>query len=224
VHSIIAINIVKERVISILRRFPPPLRARISYFYPGVLLSEMLLLNFDKDTRTILDIGVGHGSPVIGVKENSQYFIVGIDAFLPYLKHCKARKIHNEYILCDARHLPFKTKTFDTVLFLDVLEHLSKRHGKAQIKKLEEIARKQVIIMAPVGFWQQGAYDNNIWQVHKSEWTPSELMKAGYIVRGLSGARFLWRYHLALSLLTEPLTYFRPELAFEMLCIKNLTQ
>jgi len=80
---------------------------------------------------------------------------------------------------------------FDTILLLDVLEHLTKEDGEKIIRCLEEIARKQVIILTTVGFIPQRSLHGNIFQEHKSGWVPKEFKKLGYKVRGINGLYFL---------------------------------
>jgi len=77
-------------------------------------------------------------------------------------KESKKKQIHNEYILADLRKLEFKPKSFDAILCLEVIEHLTKEEGHDLIKKMEKWARKKIIITTPNG------YDCNPFQTHKS--------------------------------------------------------
>jgi len=69
----------------------------------------------------------------------------------------------------------------DTVIALDVIEHMPKDHGRAFIDAAKLVAR-QVIIFTPLGFMpqeQDGDVDawglnGQKWQVHQSGWMPSD--------------------------------------------------
>ena len=186
------------------------------------------------DCRSLLDVGCGTDSPIQGFSK--KLFSVGVDAFEPSLQKSAARGIHNEYVKADVRELAqrFQPKSFDCVLASDVIEHLPKEMGDPFLATLESLARKRVLIFTPNGFLPQGEYDSNPWQVHVSGWTPEEMRKRGYRVIGLRGwkplrkeyaairwpPKFLW---LFVSSLTQRWVRDRPEKAFQLLCIKDLS-
>lgn len=189
----------------------------------------------DKEAKSILDVGCGTGEPMKLFKRLGRFLSVGIDIHLPYLREAKAKECHDQYILCDIRRLPFRRKSFDLVLCLEVLEHLGKRAGRELITHLEEIARRQVIISAPVSQQIQKPYDNNPNQEHKSGWRPNEFAGLGFSVRGLgfpsiNGRRitgFLPRCLRPLGhilwVITSPFVYFFPESGGSMVCSKELS-
>jgi hypothetical protein len=159
---------------------------------------------------------------------------VGIDIHLPYLIECKTKGTHDDYVFCDARKLPFKTKSFDLVLCLEVLEHLEKQEGKKLIGSLEEAARCQVIISTPLGRQIQGSYHNNPYQEHRSGWAADEFIALGFVVKGLGfhsirGRRITdalpkWFRLLGhiLYVLAGPFVYFFPESGGTVVCTKRL--
>jgi len=63
--------------------------------------------------------------------------------------------------LCDVRKLPFKQKSFDTVLCMEVIEHLEKEEAIRLIEDMEKIARKKIIITTPVGFWEDYVHEDS---------------------------------------------------------------
>lgn len=76
----------------------------------------------------------------------------------------------------------FPPKSIDTVILVDVLEHLEKTEGEKLIKLTEQIARQQIIIFTPLGFFPQ-SHPNGLdaWglngaaqQEHKSGWYPED--------------------------------------------------
>ena len=153
--------------------------------------------------------------------------------FEPYLQESKNKRIHDQYIKADIREVEFNPKSFDAVIAIEVLEHLTKEEGRALIRKMETWARKKVIITTPNGYlWQDGYHDNPL-QEHQSGWSVEELQKSGFKVRGIDGWRrlkgyrgsiryrpaFLWG---KLSDLSQKLTYRYPRLAFKLFATKRI--
>ncbi|HEY4875883.1 MAG TPA: class I SAM-dependent methyltransferase [Puia sp.] len=135
----------------------------------------------DKNTESILDVGCGQGLPMelIKLRMNPKH-TVGVDLFEPYIREAKAKKIHDKYVLQDIRKLSFKDKSFDTVISLQVLEHLPKKEAFLLLSKLEKIAKKQVIVATPIGYMHHPHVDNNPLQEHKSAFSPEDFEKKGY--------------------------------------------
>jgi ubiquinone/menaquinone biosynthesis C-methylase UbiE len=184
--------------------------------------------------KTILDIGCGTGFPAEIINKDKNYEITGVDVFEPYVEICKRRKIFKEVILQDVRKLSFESKSFDVVICFHLLEHLKRKDARDLIKKMEEIAKKRVALIIPVGNLPQDEYDDNRYQKHLSEWTPGFFRIRGYKVIG-QGPKFIYRnanvvqkfkgfsYLLFLvSFLIQPVLMFKPEWATYMFCYKNI--
>lgn len=70
----------------------------------------------------------------------------------------------------------------DTVLLMDVIEHLEKAEGQRLLDATVRLARGQVVVMTPYGFMPQGDDEDTDawglggtdWQVHRSGWLPEE--------------------------------------------------
>jgi len=119
------------------------------------------------------------------INKHKELHVTGVDTFEPALKECESTSVYNELILCDVQGMPFKNKSFDVVICLALLEHLEKTEGEKLLRKMEAIARKQVIITTPVGEYEQGPLEGNSHQQHKYCWEPDELKEKGYEVRGV---------------------------------------
>ena len=74
-------------------------------------------------------------------------------------------------------------RNFETILFIDVIEHMTKQDGLLCLSLAKNLATKQVVIFTPLGFMEQEigedglddwGYHGGIWQTHKSGWTPDE--------------------------------------------------
>jgi len=200
--------------------------------FPNYSQRLEILINTNK---SLLDVGCGSDSPIKAFSR--KITATGVDGYHPSIEKSRNQQIHDNYVECDIRELgkQFSPHSYDTVLASDVIEHLTKEDGLKIISAMENIARNQVILFTPNGFLPQGRYDENDYQVHKSGWTASELKSKGYKVFGINGLkelrgefsaikwkpRFLWR---VLSDLTQHLTYYLPEMAFQLLAVKNVNE
>lgn len=65
----------------------------------------------------------------------------------------------------------------DTVVMLDVIEHMDKADGQAVIELAQAKAR-QVVVFTPIGFMPQHGdawgLGGDYWQAHRSGWEPEE--------------------------------------------------
>ena len=198
----------------------------IGYLLPFSPFRGIIWRVLDKNSRSYLDVGCAKGGTGLVLRMHGcKAFVVGADLYLPYLEELKSKKIYDGLVYCDARHLPFKEKSFDVVLAIEVIEHLSKDEGLNFLKKAEEIASRQVVITTPVGFMKMFHKNlkpiENELQEHKSGWLPEEFKELGYRVRGEYGPSFLPRdmaYWLSFIL---PLTYFIPTMSYCMICTKR---
>ena len=178
-----------------------------------------------------MDLGCGRKSPILC--SPSVRWGVGVDLFDPFLRESKERRIHSNYIKADVRYLPLKEKSFDAAFALDLLEHLSKDEGSDLMKRMEELARKKVVIFTPNGYLPQTTEDGNPLQKHKSGWVCEELERRGFEIHGINGLRIL-RGHKArvkhepkvlwrlISDLSEKVVHNSPRNAFQLFCVKRL--
>ncbi len=193
-----------------------------------------------KGCRSVLDLGCGPNSPLQYCR-NIKYS-VGVEPFKPYLKESKKRKIHDKYLNKKIEELDFPENSFDAVIIIEVLEHLSKNMGLKIIEKAEEWAKNKVIITTPNGYLPQKKIDKNPLQKHLSGWSMAEFRKYGYHIFGLAGPKFLRKeseentmdanllspvryrpqlFWFLLITLSQTFVYFFPNLAFELFCVKE---
>lgn len=184
--------------------------------------------------RNVLDLGCGKNSPLQYVHKNLRK--VGVDYYSPYLDEAKRKNIHNTYIQEDLTKLTIDDKSFDYVIFIEVIEHFKKEEGYKIIKDMERIAREKVIITTPNGFLPTSpSSTDNPDEKHVSGWSVDEFKELGYKVRGFNGLKFLWKINdnglpqyvgprwmiLPIKILSEPLCYFFPKLSFQIIAIKS---
>lgn len=86
-------------------------------------------------------------------------------------------------------------KSFDIVLACEVIEHLSREDGLVLLDRLEQVARKCIVITTPNGFDAQDPanFPNEKWaknpyQKHISGWLPEDFMSRGYTTYFNGGA------------------------------------
>lgn len=74
-------------------------------------------------------------------------------------------------------------RNFEVILFIDVIEHMTKQEGIVCLNFARTFATKQVVVFTPLGFMEQGVGEDGLdawgmhggeWQTHKSGWIPDE--------------------------------------------------
>ncbi|QEZ67481.1 class I SAM-dependent methyltransferase [Paraclostridium bifermentans] len=76
----------------------------------------------------------------------------------------------------------FPCNSVDTILIIDVIEHLEKEEALDLLSKTLDIASEQVVIFTPLGFFEQDHPDGidawglhgGKWQTHRSGWYPED--------------------------------------------------
>jgi hypothetical protein len=160
----------------------------------GERVEDIICKKMIKDWKrmSILDVGSGPCH-----KEEKRRFrgknITCFDIFKPYLNTCRLYGFKT--VNGDARKLNkyFSNKSFDIVWLIDVIEHMSKDDGYKLMANAEKIARKQVLISTPLGWYPQdhecvdepwkggNSYKEvNKYQDHVSAWYLKDLEKRGY--------------------------------------------
>jgi 2-polyprenyl-3-methyl-5-hydroxy-6-metoxy-1,4-benzoquinol methylase len=104
---------------------------------------KMLELVSKHAGKTILDIGCGHGVNCIELNRRG-FQCSGIEANEEYFK--EAQKYFEAYHM-KAEELEFPDKSFDSVIMLEVLEHLEDPHKALQ--EAARMARKNLILSVP---------------------------------------------------------------------------
>lgn len=144
------------------------------------------------DIKTVLDLGCGQGKPMEFINKRLQVKkSVGVDLFEPYIKEAKQKKIHSEYLVKDVRKVKFAPKSFDLVMASHVLEHLKEKDAWKVLENMERMAKRQVIVVTPIGEHYHQLEDGNIWQLHLSHFTPIDFINRGYQIK-----KYGWKWLL----------------------------
>jgi 2-polyprenyl-3-methyl-5-hydroxy-6-metoxy-1,4-benzoquinol methylase len=130
-----------------------------------------------KKYQSILDLGCGKDSPLCREKRRCE--ITGVDNY-------EISKVHDKFYKNDVLNINqiFKENSFDCVMAMDLIEHLTKEEGIELIEKMIKIAKEKIIIYTPNGFVDQDAFDGNPNQIHKSGWDYKEMQNLGFKVWG----------------------------------------
>jgi Methyltransferase domain len=139
-----------------------------------------------QDVDVVLDLGAGI-CPQPFLKRPCVHICV--DAHRPYLDRLKRDSAEDPaYVLINA---PWDQaigmmpdRSVDTVFALDFIEHLEKPDGLRMLKEAERVARRQIVVFTPHGFFEQSyddprkpdrwGMDGGYWQTHRSGWTPED--------------------------------------------------
>ena len=136
-------------------------------------------------TEVVLDIGPG-------IRPQGYFkprIHICVEPYLPYIERLK-QNIRDDaaYVFqnCtwDKAMKLLPERSVDTIFALDVLEHFEKEEGLRFLEEAVRVARRQIIIFTPLGFYPQ-TYDgaNNqdrwgmkgaYWQAHRSGWRPED--------------------------------------------------
>jgi len=199
---------------------------------PAQILTRLAFRKALAGSDKVLEVGCGKTPNMkwLGIQNST-----GIDGYAPYLEEARKEKLHAELILGDVRELDryFKPGQFDTVVALDVIEHLTKEDGLKMMQSMEKIASRKIVFFTPSGFLPQHSFENNNLQEHLSGWEAKEMEQLGYKVTGLLGPkmlrgemhvlkgrpRFFWAI---ISLLGHFLwTRWQPSKAAAIFCVKT---
>lgn len=180
----------------------------------------------NKSGESILDLGCGQGKimKMIKIRMNVKR-AVGVDLFKPYIDEAKSFKTHDTFFMQDVRKINFPPRSFDIVIASHLLEHLPKEDSWQLLKKMETIAKKQIIIATPIGEMPNPIEDKNPLQAHVSFFYPEEFSEKGYKI-----IKYGWRWLIgdiglaikvknpiirkilfAFNLIVTPIYYFFPQ-------------
>jgi len=180
---------------------------------------------------SILDVGCGNGKWGYLIKVDYWYtragrrkakieYVVGVDLYLKYLTFVKTHKIYDDVVLCDTRYLPFRRFAFNTVLLLEVIEHMTKNEGEKSLREAERVANSLIIVSTPSYFIRQGTKDGDCFQKHLSKWTVNDFIRLGYSI--LIGSFPLERIYNYLQYFFVKLTYFFPQYPVSLIAMKRI--
>jgi len=194
-------------VIELIRRFYACLFPQFFRYVGSILRREL------SGCKSVLDIGWQRDFPIQSITRG----LPGIDLHTFDVSSPDWRRLGES--------------KFDAVIALDVLDHFPKEEGHSLLERLENLARRKLIVLCPNGDLYKS--DAHLLELQKSIWTASELRGLGFRVRGVNGWRVLRDYDgeirfgpelfwQLVSDLSQKLLYFCPKYTFELFCAKEL--
>lgn len=154
--------------------------------------------------RRIVDLGSGPGR-IASDPRFSGVSITCVDAQREAVEACRALGLSAR--LADVRDIPklFAKERVDIAWCLDILEHLEKQEAVKLLMSLERIARLQIVVFLPLGYFPQdrdpaGFEDPDLLR-HRSSWKEEDLVRLGYQCQRLAG--FHWDIRMYCSSLAE---------------------
>jgi SAM-dependent methyltransferase len=148
---------------------------------------------------TVLDVGCGLGR--WGTLIHTNYWeaklehppeVDGFDGFGPNVEYCRN---HGSYHRVWQQMLPSRLEgRWDTVLAVEVVEHIAPEEVGAVVAELERVARRRVIISTPNSPLFRGGGDTpvgfNPLEAHVGYVSSAFLRERGYVVRGVGFGRY----------------------------------
>lgn len=129
----------------------------------SVFLEELPKIEF----KTILDIGIGYG--LYGALIRNYYETKIIEGVEKEKRYDNALwGVYDKIYIGDIRN--FTLKKYDLILLIDVIEHLTKKDGKALLARMEKLS-KNIFISTPLEFSQNTGWEDFPSEKHKSLWT-----------------------------------------------------
>jgi 2-polyprenyl-3-methyl-5-hydroxy-6-metoxy-1,4-benzoquinol methylase len=125
----------------------------------------------------VLDVGCGtcYGTSILRRLEETH--VIGLDVNIDFLRYGKAVYNIDDVILAHAGFLPFKQETFDFIVCLELIEHLSKDDQYNLCKELMVTLKKNgsLLISTPNKLWFS-PLGKSLNPEHKRELHPTELI------------------------------------------------
>jgi hypothetical protein len=155
-------------------------------------LDESTIRRLVGPVRTVLDVGAGiRPQTLVPARVH-----ICVEPYTPYVERLRNEvKQDRDWVFLTARWddvLPLMPDdSVDTVLALDVIEHMEKEEGLRLLHEAKRIARHQVVVFTPLGPYPQSHAPDELdrwhmhggrWQSHRSAWEPEDFGREWQIV------------------------------------------
>jgi Methionine biosynthesis protein MetW len=142
-----------------------------------------------KDCDSVLELGAGHFEMIGALTASAR---VGVEIHEPYINRriCDGGVVAIRYDATKATDL-FTHNSFDGVMLVDFIEHLTKPVALKLLEDVENIARKKIFVHCPAGNHPQEGdafgLGGDEFQLHRSSWEPEELEQLGFATVVIDG-------------------------------------
>lgn len=150
---------------------------------------EIIRLTILNNPKTILDVGIGFGMNGAGIRNwynsqavKKQTVIIGLE---PWDEYCNPLwQMYDSVLREPLQRVKKLTHKFDVILCTDVCEHWADDEIEPNVNKLKSwLNPNGVILMSTPAIWiEQGAWEGNEYERHKSFWTRQRFESLGFNV------------------------------------------
>lgn len=105
------------------------------------IIENLLCVFAQKTHGVVLEVGPYQGSKTRYLCRNQNLKVIGVDVELSNSKWAKGY----DFIVGDARNLPFAAESFDAVVSFDVIEHID--NDELFVKELYRVVKKKGIVL-----------------------------------------------------------------------------
>lgn len=183
----------------------------------------------DIHNKKILDIGCGYGWFEVNAVKNGAKLIIGTELTESDLGTAR-QYIHNKNIIFhtgSAIHLPFKDKTFDTVVSWEVLEHIPKETEPTMFSEMARVLKTNGVcyLSTPHKSFIGTLFDPAYWLIghrhYRREDVVSFASKANFSINNILVMGGWWEVISLLDLYISKWIFHRPPI-FEKTTTKKL--
>jgi len=149
-------------------------------------IAKVVNLLIELNPNSVLDVGPGFGKWGLLLREYLEVWqkrllpetwvkqIDALEVFEPYTKLPGYQLFYDNVMVGNVMDYLDILGGYDCVLFLDIIEHLEKKDGKMILS-----LPKRWIVSTPSYDSKQGPGFGNIYEEHKSVWTPADFLELG---------------------------------------------
>lgn len=134
----------KKNILKLLYNSPLERNLNLILRYdPIVKMLKKIERKMEKNELSVLEIGSGS----IGITRFYKGKVVGLDIEGEKYNHPRLK-----FFKGSATNLPFKDKSFDVVISVDTLEHLTRKDQLKMVQEAYRVAKKYILFTYPIGF------------------------------------------------------------------------
>ncbi len=132
----------KARMLKIIYNSPLEKNLNLILRYDPIVKN---LKNIAKKNKNLKILEIGSGS--IGITRFYKGHVVGIDVESEKYNHPRLK-----FMKGSATTLPFKKNSFDVVISIDTLEHLTRKDQLKMVLEAHRVAKRHIMFTYPIGF------------------------------------------------------------------------
>jgi SAM-dependent methyltransferase len=153
------------------------------------IFPEIIRLTILNNPKKILEVGIGYGINGAGIRnwynsdvKKRETLLIGIEAWDEYAN--PLWDLYDSVLRVPIQEVKKLTYKFDVIIMTDVLEHFTDEDALLVIDKLKSwLTPNGVILISTPAIWiEQGAWEGNEYETHRSFWTRQKLEALGFNV------------------------------------------